>query len=64
MALICQGLTNQEIGERAFIGVNTVKTYVRTLYRKVGVTNRAQAVLWGVEHGFQPDHTRHTLNGA
>lgn len=59
LALICQGLSNEEIGQRAFIGVNTVKTYVRTLYRKIGVANRAQAVLWGVEHGLRPDRARH-----
>ncbi|QCW51969.1 response regulator transcription factor [Nocardioides dongxiaopingii] len=54
LALICQGLSNQEITERAFIGMNTVKTYIRTLYRKIGVESRTQAVLWGVEHGFEP----------
>lgn len=58
MALICQGLSNDEIAERAFIGINTVKTYVRTLYRKIEVGTRAQAVLWGVEHGFLPDRSR------
>ncbi|TYL49864.1 response regulator transcription factor [Nocardioides sp. BGMRC 2183] len=62
LALICQGLSNQDIGQRAFIGVNTVKTYVRTLYQKIGATNRAQAVLWGVAHGFQPDRVRRTLD--
>ena len=58
LGLICQGLGNEEIGQRAFIGVNTVKTHIRTLYRKIGVTTRPQAVLWGVAHGFRPDHKR------
>lgn len=64
LALICQGLSNQEITERAFIGINTIKTYVRTLYRKIGASNRAQAVIWGVEHGFLPDRTRHLTGEA
>ena len=58
LALICQGLSNQEITERAFIGINTVKTHIRTLYRKIGVTSRTQAVVWGHAHGFEPDRSR------
>lgn len=60
LALICQGLSNHDITERAFIGINTVKTYVRTLYRKINVNSRSQAVLWGLDHGFGPDRTRVT----
>lgn len=59
LALICQGLSNQEVTERAYIGINTVKTYIRSLYAKIGVDSRTQAVLWGVDHGFRPDHVRH-----
>jgi NarL family two-component system response regulator LiaR len=58
LALICQGLSNQDIAERAFLGINTVKTYIRTAYRKIGVTSRTQAVLWGMQHGFEPDRRR------
>lgn len=59
LALITQGLSNQEIAQRAYIGVNTVKTYVRTLYRKIGATRRSQAVRYGMTHGFSPDRVRH-----
>ncbi len=55
LALICQGLSNIEISQRAYIGVNTVKTYIRSAYRKIGATTRAQAVIWGLAHGFAPD---------
>lgn len=58
LALICQGLSNQEVTERAYIGMNTVKTYIRSLYAKIGVESRTQAVLWGVDHGFRPDEVR------
>jgi hypothetical protein len=30
----------------------------RTIFPKVGVGSRTQAVLWGVDHGFTPDHHR------
>lgn len=58
LALICQGLSNEEITAHAFIGINTVKTHIRTLYRKIGVTRRTQAVLWGHAHGFDADRVR------
>jgi two-component system, NarL family, response regulator LiaR len=60
LALICQGLSNQEIAERAYIGANTLKTYIRTLYGKLGVESRVRAVLWGIDHGFRPDRVRLT----
>jgi two-component system, NarL family, response regulator LiaR len=47
-------LLNEQIAEATYLSINTVKTYIRTAYRKMGVTRRSQAVLLGVEHGFQP----------
>ena len=61
LALICQGLSNEQITERAFLSINTVKSYVRSLYQKIGVESRTQAVLWGVDHGFRPDHVRYRV---
>jgi NarL family two-component system response regulator LiaR len=58
IALITQGLSNQEIAERSYLSINSVKTYIRTAYRKIGVERRAQAVLWGIKHGFEPDVIR------
>jgi DNA-binding NarL/FixJ family response regulator len=59
VALITQGLSNLEIADRCYLSVNSVKTYIRTAYRKMGVERRSQAVLWGIQHGFQPDVVRH-----
>ena len=55
IALITQGLTNEQIADRAYLSINTVKSYIRTAYRKMGVSSRSQAVLWGIDHGFRPD---------
>ncbi len=58
LALICQGLSNQEVASRAFLGINTIKTHIRHLYRKIGVTSRTQAVVWARQNGFMPDRGR------
>lgn len=49
---ISRGLSNLEIAEELFLSVNSVKTYIRTAYRKMGVESRSQAVLWGFRHGL------------
>jgi DNA-binding NarL/FixJ family response regulator len=58
VALITQGLGNEEIAARMYTTINTVKTYIRTAYRKIGVDSRTRAVLWGVDNGFRPDAIR------
>ncbi len=52
---IAAGLSNRDLAASLFLGLNTVKTYIRTAYRKMGVTSRSQAVMWAVRHGLGPD---------
>jgi DNA-binding NarL/FixJ family response regulator len=63
VALITQGLTNQQIADRVYLSINSVKTYIRSAYRKIQVERRSQAVLWGVANGFEPDTLR-TIDGS
>jgi DNA-binding NarL/FixJ family response regulator len=58
LALITQGKSNLEVAELTYLSMNSVKSYIRTAYRKIGVSSRTQAVLWGVSHGFVPDYRR------
>ncbi|MEZ5409877.1 MAG: response regulator transcription factor [Acidimicrobiales bacterium] len=55
LALAAQGCDNTAIARHLYLSPNSVKTHARNLYRKIGVTNRTQAVLWGIAHGFLPD---------
>jgi DNA-binding NarL/FixJ family response regulator len=54
LALIAFGMSNAEIGRELFLSVDTVKTYVRRLYSKLGVRNRAQAALHAASHNVMP----------
>jgi len=58
LALITQGKSNADVAALTFLSANTVKSYIRTIYRKIDVASRTQAVLWGVNNGFTPDHHR------
>jgi DNA-binding NarL/FixJ family response regulator len=58
LALITGGLSNQEIADRAYLSINSVKTYIRSAYRKIGVQRRTQAVIWGMHNGFKVDTER------
>jgi DNA-binding NarL/FixJ family response regulator len=46
LVLIGEGLTNRQIGERLFISEKTVKTYVSTMFRKLGFEQRTQAAAY------------------
>jgi two-component system, NarL family, response regulator LiaR len=58
LCLITQGLTNAQIVERTQLSINSIKSYIRSCYRKIGVDSRSRAVLWGVDHGMQFDRVR------
>lgn len=60
LALITQGLSNQEICDRLVLTINTLKSHVRATYRKIGVTSRPQAVAWALQNGFAPPDPRLT----
>ena len=49
LALIGEGLTNREIGERMFLAEKTVKNYVSHLLAKLGMQRRTQAAILATE---------------
>ena len=53
--LITHGLSNAEIGERLFISDTTVKTHVTRLLQKLGLRDRAQAIVLAYECGLFED---------
>ena len=64
LALIAQGRSNQEIAEDLSLSINSIKSYIRVAYRKIDVSSRSQAVLWGVRHGLLSVHPTGTAGTA
>ena len=58
LSLITQGYSNNDIVDTTMLSINSIKSYIRSAYRKIGVTSRSRAILWGIDHGFQPDRIR------
>jgi DNA-binding NarL/FixJ family response regulator len=44
MELLAGGLSNEEIASHLVVSPNTVKFHLRTIYSRLGVRNRVQAV--------------------
>jgi DNA-binding NarL/FixJ family response regulator len=52
LQLIVRGLSNRAIGQQLFIGEETVKTHSRSIYRKLGVSDRSQAIAVALREGI------------
>lgn len=50
LRLLTQGLTSAQIAEQLVIGLVTVNSHVRSIYNKLGVTSRAAATRYALEH--------------
>lgn len=54
LSLIAQGCSNLEVADRLYLSINSVKTYIRSAYAKIGATSRSRAVAWCLQNGFAP----------
>lgn len=50
---LSENVTLEEIASKLFVSRNTVKSQVRSLYRKIGVSTRADAVAWAESAGLR-----------
>jgi len=50
LRLVAQGLRNAEIADHLIISLLTVKAHVRSLYNKLGISSRAAATRYAIEH--------------
>jgi LuxR family maltose regulon positive regulatory protein len=54
LRLLPTQLSNREIGRELYVSVNTVRSHVQAVYRKLGVSTRAEAVAHARESGLLP----------
>ncbi|MEW5871803.1 MAG: response regulator transcription factor [Chloroflexota bacterium] len=52
LRLIAQGLDNNAIAERLVVATRTVQNHVSTIYGKLGVASRTEAVLYAIRTGL------------
>jgi len=52
LKLVASGKTNKEIANKLFLSEKTVKNHLNHIYRKLGVKNRAQAVVEGLKRDY------------
>jgi pimeloyl-ACP methyl ester carboxylesterase/DNA-binding CsgD family transcriptional regulator len=53
LAKLVGGLSNTEIGKALFISDKTVRNQLTRIFDKLGVSNRAQAIVFARDHGFR-----------
>ena len=53
LLLVSEGKTNREIAKALFLGEGTVRNYVSSILSKLGVSNRAEAEAYAVEHSLR-----------
>ncbi len=53
LGLVAEGKTNREIAQALFLGEGTVRNYVSSILSKLGLTNRAEAAAYAVQHNIR-----------
>lgn len=52
LGLICEGLPDKKIAARLNLALNTIRNHVATVYSKLGVHSRSEAIVWARERGL------------
>jgi len=50
LEMVCKGMSNHEVAKILFLSEKTVKNHLTNIFRKIGVTDRTQAVLYAIKN--------------
>lgn len=50
LLMLASGASNQDIADKLFLSLNTIKSHIYNIYKKIDVSNRLQASLWAAKH--------------
>lgn len=52
LALLCRGLSNAEIAAELYLSINSIRTHIRSAYRKIGLDRRSKVIVWALDQGY------------
>ena len=52
LKVVAQGLSNKDIGKKLFISERTVQAHVRSIFNKLGIGSRSEAIIYGLKKGW------------
>jgi len=50
LEMVCKGKSNQDVAKNLFLSEKTIKNHLTNIFRKIGVTDRTQAVLYAIKN--------------
>lgn len=54
LTLLSMGSNTKDITEQLVVSRNTLKSHLKHIYRKIGVSDRTQAAIWAIRRGYGP----------
>ena len=55
LRLVAEGRTNREVAQLAWVTEQTVKFHLASIYKKLGIHSRAEAMVWAAANGMTAD---------
>ena len=54
----CAGMKYKDIAEKLYLSEKTIKNYVTTIFKKIGVEDRVHATIFAINNGIEEYYNR------